>query len=67
MDVDGQSDADVEYVSEAIDVKAPGLEAFSNVFARFQAPESSTVVRRIFTIVLLSLAHRRFRPATTSP
>ncbi|KAG8726122.1 hypothetical protein FRC12_023680, partial [Ceratobasidium sp. 428] len=41
MSVDEQSDADIEYVSEALDVKAPGLEAFSDVFARFQASEGS--------------------------
>ncbi|EUC56930.1 splicing factor 3b subunit 2 [Rhizoctonia solani AG-3 Rhs1AP] len=43
MDVDGQSD--VEYVSEAIDVKVPGLEAFSDVFARFQVDESATDIK----------------------
>ncbi|QRV75430.1 splicing factor 3B subunit 2 [Ceratobasidium sp. AG-Ba] len=42
MSVDEQSDADVEYVSEALDVKAPGLDAFSDVFARFQAPAQSS-------------------------
>ncbi|KAG9086941.1 hypothetical protein FRC06_002803, partial [Ceratobasidium sp. 370] len=42
MSVDEQSDADIEYVSETLDVKAPGLEAFSDVFARFQAPEGSS-------------------------
>jgi hypothetical protein len=41
MSVDEQSDVDVEYVSEAFDAKAPGLEAFSDVFARFQASEGS--------------------------
>ncbi|EJF66233.1 hypothetical protein DICSQDRAFT_49878 [Dichomitus squalens LYAD-421 SS1] len=32
----------VEYVSEQLDVKDPALEAFSNVFARFQAPAETT-------------------------
>ncbi|KAM5538103.1 hypothetical protein V8D89_008300 [Ganoderma adspersum] len=35
----------VEYVSEQLDVKDPALEAFSNVFARFQAPTEVTTVR----------------------
>ena len=35
----------VEYVSEQLDVKDPALEAFSNVFARFQAPAETTTVR----------------------
>nr|VWO98897.1 Arf family GTPase [Ganoderma boninense] len=35
----------VEYVSEQLDVKDPALEAFSNVFARFQAPAEITTVR----------------------
>lgn len=47
MDVDGQSDVEVEYVSEALDVKAPGLEAFSDVFARFQAAEGSLASVRL--------------------
>ncbi|KAL0576925.1 hypothetical protein V5O48_005071 [Marasmius crinis-equi] len=32
----------VEYVFEQLDVKDPGLEAFSDVFARFQAPPEET-------------------------
>ncbi|RDX46924.1 DUF382-domain-containing protein [Lentinus brumalis] len=40
MEVDGPQN--VEYVSEQLDVKDPALEAFSNVFARFQAPPEST-------------------------
>ena len=35
----------VEYVSEQLDVKGVGLEAFSDVFARFQAPPDSSAVR----------------------
>ena len=34
----------VEYVSEQLDVKDPSLEAFSNVFARFQLPPETTTV-----------------------
>lgn len=36
---------EVEYVSEQLDVKGPALEAFSDVFARFQAPPDSSSVR----------------------
>ncbi|KAI0807861.1 DUF382-domain-containing protein [Fomes fomentarius] len=54
-DVNGQHDEDiemekvepqnVEYVSEQLDVKDPALEAFSNVFARFQLPPETATVR----------------------
>ena len=37
----------VEYVSEQLDVKDPALEAFSDVFARFQLPPETTTVRRL--------------------
>ena len=53
-EVNGQHDEDVkmedagpqnvEYVSEQLDVKDPSLEAFSNVFARFQLPPETTTV-----------------------
>ena len=42
----------VEYVSEQLDVKDPALEAFSNVFARFQAPTEVTTVR-VFRMISL--------------
>lgn len=35
----------VEYVSEQLEVKGAALEAFSDVFARFQAPPESSAVR----------------------
>ena len=35
----------VEYVSEQLEVKGTALEAFSDVFARFQAPPESSTVR----------------------
>ena len=35
----------VEYVSEQLEVKGAALEAFSDVFARFQPPPESNVVR----------------------
>jgi splicing factor 3B subunit 2 len=37
--------ANVEYVSEQLDLKGPALEAFSDVFARFQLPSDESVVR----------------------
>ncbi|KAH9928568.1 uncharacterized protein BXZ73DRAFT_48338 [Epithele typhae] len=44
MEEDGPQN--VEYVSEQLDVKDPALEAFSDVFARFQLPpEASTNVK----------------------
>ncbi len=46
---------DVEYVPEQLDVKGSALEAFSDVFARFQLPpESSSVRLKLLNIVLLS-------------
>jgi hypothetical protein len=60
MDIDGQTDGDVEYVSEAIDVKAPGLEAFSNVFARFQASEASAAVCHLCMYLVSRLANGHF-------
>ena len=43
---------DVEYVPEQLDVKDPALEAFSDVFARFQPPPESNVVRVSVTTLL---------------
>lgn len=37
----------VEYVIEQLDVKNPALEVFSDIFARFQAPQDYAEVRRI--------------------
>ena len=34
----------VEYVSEPLEVKDPALEAFSDVFARFQLPSDEKTV-----------------------
>ena len=42
---DGDQPMNVEYVSEQLEVKGAALEAFSDVFARFQPPPESTVVR----------------------
>ena len=41
----GQQPQNVEYVSEQLDIKGPALEAFSDVFARFQLPPESSSVR----------------------
>ncbi|ESK96084.1 splicing factor 3b [Moniliophthora roreri MCA 2997] len=39
--------SNVEYVFEQLDVKGPGLEAFSDVFARFQLPpEESSAIKQ---------------------
>lgn len=35
----------VEYVVEQLDVKDPALEAFSDIFAKFQAPADYSEVR----------------------
>jgi len=37
-------DQNVEYVSEQLDIKDAALEAFSDVFARFQLPADDTPV-----------------------
>lgn len=43
-DPESESEPNIEYVSEQLDVKGSALEAFSDVFARFQLPpETSTV------------------------
>lgn len=44
----GKTDVEdnIEYVSEQLDVKGAALEAFSDVFARFQMPAETTEVRR---------------------
>lgn len=39
-----EDESEVEYVSEQLDVKGAALEAFSDVFARFQAPPDSSLV-----------------------
>ncbi len=40
-----QDELVVEYVSELLDIKDSALEAFSNVFARFQLPPDEAPVR----------------------
>lgn len=47
---DEGEDSTVEYVTEALDVQ-PGLEAFSDVFARFQLPSESDAVRLVLRIL----------------
>ena len=63
-------ETNVEYVPEPLEVKDPALEAFSDVFARFQAPPESSSVRPsplaiLFPIltrdILLSIGHRSTR------
>lgn len=45
IEIDEETDQDVEYVSEPLDVPASGIEEFSNVFARFQLPSEESTVR----------------------
>lgn len=58
----------VEYVSEQLDVKDPALEAFSNVFARFQLPPETATVRGIsyrkHFFDLISVHHDRYAKAS---
>ena len=42
--------SNVEYVSEQLDLTDAGLEAFSDVFARFQLPPEESSVRRTFSL-----------------
>lgn len=50
---DAEEDVSVEYVSEQLDVSGVGLEAFSDVFARFQLPPDEPTVS-IVSLVLLA-------------
>jgi splicing factor 3B subunit 2 len=50
----------VEYVSEQLDVKGQALEAFSDVFARFQLPPDALTVRVSIFYVQASGFERRF-------
>jgi splicing factor 3B subunit 2 len=43
----------VEYVSERLDVPDAALEAFSDVFARFQLPPESSNVRPLVLVRLI--------------
>jgi splicing factor 3B subunit 2 len=43
--VDGDEGRQIEYVSEPLDISGPGIEAFSDVFARFQLPSEPTSKR----------------------
>ena len=44
-EIRNEAESRVEYVPESLELKDPALEAFSNVFARFQAPAETTTVR----------------------
>jgi splicing factor 3B subunit 2 len=48
----------VEYVIEQLDVKDPALVVFSDIFARFQAPQDYAEVRHIMSSQLHSLGSR---------
>jgi splicing factor 3B subunit 2 len=45
----------VEYVPEQLDLKGPALEAFSDVFARFQLPPDESLVRYALFCVTYTL------------
>ena len=45
----------VEYVPEQLEVKGAALEAFSDVFARFQPPPESATVRAYISAYFLKL------------
>lgn len=45
----------VEYVSEQLEVKGAALEAFSDVFARFQPPSDSSAVRIYYDFLPLNV------------
>ena len=40
-----EDDSSIEYITESLNVDDPTLEAFSDVFARFQFPEDEVKVR----------------------
>jgi len=49
-DDEASSREPVEYVSETLDFE-PGMEEFSNVFARFQLPDENSTVGLSYTVV----------------
>ena len=64
MEIDDDVDlANVEYVSEQLDIKGAALEAFSDVFARFQPPPEEITVRFpcIFSLPALAYAFRKVK------
>ena len=64
MEIDDDVDlSNVEYVSEQLDIKGAALEAFSDVFARFQPPPEEVTVRLtpVFPLSALSYAFSRSR------
>lgn len=48
-----EPDGNIEYVPEQLDVQGSALEAFSDVFARFQLPPDESTVRDIYHSVPL--------------
>lgn len=45
--IDVDEELNVEYVTEPLAIDGSGIEAFSNVFARFQLPSEEDAVRHI--------------------
>jgi hypothetical protein len=62
MEIDDDVElSNVEYVSEQLDIKGAALEAFSDVFARFQPPPEEVSVRlaHVFPLSAQSYAFPR--------
>jgi hypothetical protein len=57
---DKQESENIEYVSEQLDLKGAALEAFSDVFARFQFQPEDSPVRKIHYLTP-SLPHSSIR------
>jgi hypothetical protein len=59
MDVEVEEVSNVEYVSEQLDLSEAGLEAFSDVFARFQLPpeESSVSLLKLSPFTFVTERH----------
>lgn len=67
MEVDEKGSENVEYVSEQLDIQGTALEAFSDIFARFQLPPDESSVRADnFGILLLGLSHLLHRENLTN-
>jgi hypothetical protein len=64
---EAEPERNVEYVSEQLDVKGPALEAFSDVFARFQLPPDASTVRVITTLHLFDNHHLKYHGMTVGP
>jgi hypothetical protein len=65
--IEDDEEASVEYVTEQLDIASSGLEAFSNVFARFQLPPEVASVRIPFDSDYIISSHTsKYRPPLAS-